>query len=479
MKISFIVPPSLDGFKPAERSAGCSRIVYSVPNIYELTVASLFEKLDHQVEYHDFVINKQTKKDFHTFIQYHQTDIYCIWSVNLSMGTDIRTIQIIRAYHPLTWILLMGPGPTYFANKYLVDNHVVIVRGEPEISAANLIYAIGNNQPFNTLKGVSYLDDNNEIIRTPSEHLINDLDKLPFPARHFTDGVIYRNPKLKHSPFTSVVTSRNCPYQCIYCVPSSLTFAREIESKALNGTKPQVKNRSIENIDDELALIAQQGYKSIAFVDDNFIMNINRLQGIVDSLNKYGFHWGCQARADAITPQVADILANSKCDYIDLGVESFNNDILKFIRKGMTAEQIIDAINLLTHRRIPVKVNILIGTSPLETGKIIHDAILKVKKMKVSQMMINIVSPFPGTPFYEMAKQNGWIKGGEYHPSDVQRESILEYPNLKAKEMERILFWANIKFFLRPSIILWHVKRFQSFGDFYSALRSFKVKMYG
>jgi radical SAM superfamily enzyme YgiQ (UPF0313 family) len=99
--------------------------------------------------------------------------------------------------------------------------------------------------------------------------------------------------------------------------------------------------------------------------------------------------------------------------------------------------------------------------------------------MKVSQVMFNIVSPFPGTQFYELAKQNGWIKDGDYRPSDVQRESILEYPHLTSKEMERMLFWSNFRFFIRPSIIWRHLKGFRSFADFYSALRSFKVKMLG
>jgi len=479
MRISFIVPPSLDGFKPAERSAGCTRLVYNMPNIYELIVAAQFEKLNHDVEYHDFVINNQSKKDLHSFLKQHQTDVYCIWSVNLAIETDRETVNIIRKYHTKKWILFLGPGPTYFPDRYLTDNYIVIARGEPEISASNLINAIEHKQPLNTVNGISYLDEDENIIRTPTEKLIEDLDTLPFPARRLANGVLYRNPKLKHSPYTSVVTSRNCPYHCIYCVPSSLTFAREIESKALNGTKPPVSSRSIKNIDTELALIAQQGYKSIAFVDDNFIWDSVRLQKIVDSLNKYGFHWGCQARADAITPEVAGILSGSKCDYIDIGVESFNNDILKFIRKGMTKDKIINAIKWLTKYNIPVKLNILIGASPLETKETIRDTVRTAKKMKVSQVMFNIVSPFPGTNFYELAKKSGWIRGGEYRPTDVQQESILDYPHLSGKEMERILFWSNFSFFMRPGIILRHLKQFRSFRDFYSALKSFKVKMFG
>jgi radical SAM superfamily enzyme YgiQ (UPF0313 family) len=395
------------------------------------------------------------------------------------MLTDIKAIGIIRRYNPHKWIMMMGPAPSYFSGRYLTDNHVAVIRGEPEVSSVNFLRALERNEPLKTIRGLNYLDDDGRIVMTPSEELIADLDILPFPARKLLNDYVYRNVKLKYSPYTSVVTSRNCRYNCIYCVPGSLTFAREIEHKTENGAKPPVSFRSVENIDKELGMLASQGYKSIAFIDDNFIFDLKRLKGIVNSLIKYDLHWGCQARADAVTPQVADIIASSKCDYIDLGIESFNNDILKFIRKGLTEEQINNAIMHLNKRHIPVKLNILIGTSPLETKETIRDTVRKAKKMKVSQVMFNIVSPFPGTQFYELAKQNGWIKDGDYRPSDVQRESILEYPHLTSKEMERMLFWSNFRFFIRPSIIWRHLKGFRSFADFYSALRSFKVKMLG
>jgi radical SAM superfamily enzyme YgiQ (UPF0313 family) len=334
--------------------------------------------------------------------------------------------------------------------------------------------------PLKNVKGISYINNkNNQIEKNQSEPLLKNLDSLPFPARHFIENRTYRNPKLKRSPYTSVVTSRNCPFQCIYCVPSSLTFAREIESKNNKGSKPPIYFRTPENVAEELQQLANKGYKSIAFVDDNFIFNTQRLRAIVDELNKYNFHWGCQARADAIDEEICEILSNSKCDYIDLGVESFNDEILKFIRKGMNKKQIYDAIHLLNKYKVPVKLNILIGTSPLETEETIKETVKEAKKLKVSQVMFNIVSPFPGTKFYSIAKENGWLKEGEYRPTDVQRHSILEYPHITADEMEKILFRSNISFFMRPSVIWRHIKEFRSPSDVFSALKALKIKFFG
>jgi radical SAM superfamily enzyme YgiQ (UPF0313 family) len=121
----------------------------------------------------------------------------------------------------------------------------------------------------------------------------------------------------------------------------------------------------------------------------------------------------------------------------------------------------------------------LIGTSPLETVSTIKDTLKTAKKLDVSQVMFNIVAPFPGSEFYEIAKNNKWIVGGDYVPTDVQRNSILNYPNLSSRQMERLLFWNNISFFLRPSFVFKHFYRFKSIKDFWAAFKALKIKLFG
>ena len=277
-----------------------------------------------------------------------------------------------------------------------------------------------------------------------------------------------------------MVTSRNCPFHCIYCVPSSLTFAREIEyKKEHDGRKPPVGFRSVENVVEEIDQLAAQGYKAIGFMDDNFIVTEKRLKGIGEALLRHGIAWGCQARVDAITDNVAAMLKEYGCQYVDLGVESFNDDILRYIKKGITEEQIHRAIALLKEHGVPVKLNILIGTSPLETKETIKDTLRKAKALKVDQVMFNIVSPFPATEFYDLAKENGWIEGGEYVPTDVQRNSILSYPNLSSKDMERLLFRNNLRFFLSPAFIWRNIRKFSSFKEFCGAAKALWIKLFG
>ena len=480
MKITFLVPPVLDGQRPAERSAGCTRVVYFAPNIYELTVIGVVEAENlGEVAYEDFVFYKKKEEDFRRFLEGDNSDIYCIWTVNLSIESDMLAIDTLLKLRPKARVVMMGPGPSYFIEKCLADERIIIVRGEPEATIVELLHALDEGKPLNDILGISWMNSEGKVVNNGFRPLIGDLDALPFPARHFIADRRYHNPKIKRSGYTTAFTSRNCPYHCIYCVPSSLTFAREIENKRSTGRKPTISYRTADSVDREMAMLHEQGYKAIGFMDDNFIWNEERTRLMSEIMNKYEMLWGCQARVDAITEPIAKMLGESGCQYVDLGVESFNDEILKYVRKGITTEQIYEAIRLLKKYKVPVKLNVLIGSSPLETKETLRHTLKEAKKLKVDQVMFNIVSPFPGTEFYKLCKENNWLSTPDYVPTDVQRESILNLPNISSDEMEKILFKNNVSYFLSWNFISTQLKRFSSWSEFVHAARALKIKLFG
>lgn len=488
MKVTFLIPPVLDGGAPAERTSGCTHVVYPTPNVYELTVAALLEAQEGvEVAYRDFVYDgKGSRAALVSFLEEDDSALYSLWTVNLSLANDIAVAELIHRLRGEAVVMMVGPGPTYFTSQCLQDERTAVVRGEVDDVVLGIALALRDGGDWRAVDGVSYLKDG-EIHHNRPMPLIRDLDSRPFPARHLLGGRAFHNPKLKRGPYTVVLTSRGCPYGCIYCVPSSLTFAREIEwrrgadgpAETLRKGKPRVGFRSVESVEQELAELHEAGYKAIGFMDDNFIWTEARTLALCAALKKYGFVWGCQARVDAITEPIAKALGESGCRYVDLGVESFNDDILRYIKKGITSEQIEQAINLLQRYKVPVKLNILIGSSPLETEQTLKDTLKRAKRLKVDQIMFNIVSPFPGTEFYRLAKEHGWLATGDYVPTDVQRNSILNLPHLSARQMERILWRSNMEYFLSPRFICKQIGRFASPSEFWWALKALKRKLFG
>lgn len=478
LTIEFLVPPVVIGKQPAERSSGCTHVVYATPNIYELQVASCVREAGFSVRYTDCINHHKDIKKWLSEECQQPARVYVIWTVNLSIENDLESVRQLHNVLPDTKVVLLGPGSTYFGSKYPMDDNTVVVLGEPEQTLVELLSKWNEKEEWKDTEGIGYWQDG-VYHRTAMRPLMKDLDMLPFPARDLVADIEYRNPKLKVTPYATMVTSRNCPFRCIYCVPSSLTFAREIEYKAHYHRKPPISFRSVEKVAEEVDFLAAQGIRAIGLMDDNFIWNEQRTVAICEALRRNHIVWGCQARVDAITENIARVLGESGCLYVDLGVESFNDDILNYIRKGITSGQIYEAIRLLQKHKVPVKLNILIGTSPLETKQTIRDTIRKAKQLHVDQLMINIVSPFPGTEFYQMALDNGWIKNGEYVPTDVQRNSILNYPHLSSDEMERLLFQSNISYFLSPGFVWTQLRRFRSWKDFRHALQTLKVKLFG
>lgn len=480
MKVTFVTPPVLVGNRPAERSAGCTHVVYPMPNIYELIVAAVVEdKPGCDVRYRDFSHHRDDH-EWRQWLDGDDSDIYMVWMVNLSLKSDLLATAAVHELRPEAHVVFLGPGATYFIRKTLVHARNIVVRGEPEATVSELIDVLAAGKPLDTVDGISYLNDSGEVVNNRARALITDLDTLPFPARHLLGERRYHNPKLKCDGYTTALTSRNCPFKCIYCVPSSLTFAREIEHRKHNdGRKPLITMRSVESVDREMRMLHEQGYKAVGFVDDNFIWNEERTRGLCEVMRRYGMVWGCQARVDAITPAIAQMLSESGCRYIDLGVESFDDEILAYIKKGITSKQIYDAINTLKRYGVPVKLNILIGCCPLETRETVRHTLREAKRLKVDQVMFNIVSPFPGTEFYKLCKENGWLATGKYEPTDVQRNSIVNFPHLTAREMERELQRNNLSYFLSWHFISTHIGRFTSVGEFVHAARALKRKLFG
>ncbi len=461
MKISYIEPITQNK-KRVERIFGCSFTNYPLPNIYMLIIFGLLEK-KHECVYNQEFLYFEDDAALRNFIESDKSDVYLMFSVNLSMETDISFAKRILKISPNKKIVFLGPAPTFYTDKFVLNENTYVVRGEPDFTILELIEAINSKKSLRNIVGISCLEKG-KIKHNKAREIIENLDELPFPARHLINNDIFYNPKLGLKPFTVMLTSRGCSHRCIYCVPCALSFARQIEfqkgKKGKNNfVKPQVRMRSPENIIEEFKLLKSQGYKAVSIIDDQFVWGKERTLQICNGIKDLGMVWGCLSRADHLDEEIVKAMAESGCKYVDIGVESFVQRILDYTKKDVTAEKLIWGIKLLKKHGIFVKLNILFGASPLETKETINETLKKIKEIDPDQVMFDVCSPFPGTEFYDIAKKENWILGGDYTPIDVARSAHINYPHLSNEDLQKAVHRANLRFFLSPKFIVKNIIR--------------------
>ncbi|HHT9129879.1 MAG TPA: hypothetical protein ACFYEC_03315 [Candidatus Brocadiaceae bacterium] len=130
MKITFLVPPLIDGKIP-ERVAGCAYLLYYVPNIFILGAAAVLEKEGYEVKYLETTIKKWNRGRFLSFLKEDLSDVYCFYSVNLSQETDIQALKDIREVRGDVPVVFFGPAPSDRPAEFVVDEDTYAVRGEP------------------------------------------------------------------------------------------------------------------------------------------------------------------------------------------------------------------------------------------------------------------------------------------------------------------------------------------------------------
>lgn len=470
MKVVFLIPPPLPGERPAERVFGCTYELYPFPPLPILYAAAAVRAAGHE----PCVVAGSPGSI--------GGDCCVIHAVNLSREADSAAHAGLRLERgPDFPIVFTGPGPSWEPERYARDARTFVLRGEVEESLPALLgeLAAGRTPDAAAFPGLTVRGPAGKIVAGPPRPVIGDLDSLPVPARDLVDRDACFNPKLGTRPFTAVLSSRGCPHRCRYCVPNAMSFARELEGRRLapDGRKPPVRLRSAGNVIAELAALAREGYRAVSFIDDEFVWSADRTEEICAALARLQLRWGCLARPDYIDERVAAALAAARCRYVDLGVESFVQAILDDVGKDLKVEETERAVRLLKRSGVPVKLNVLVGASALETRETIEETVRRVIDLDPDAAMFGVCNPFPGTAYWEVAQREGLLVESEYRPVDVQRASTVRLPHLSPEELVRAVRSANRRFYLRPRLILRNVLKSGSPGDLLRGAGAFWRKM--
>ncbi|MCK4353167.1 radical SAM protein [candidate division WOR-3 bacterium] len=355
-----------------------------------------------------------------------------------------------------------GIHPTLYPEETIAFPEIdYCVIGEGKNTFIKLLENLNDFKELKKTKGLIFKQDN-QIINTGKADEVENLDLLPFPALHLTPVYTYRF-SLMRSPFTTMITSRGCPYHCIFCDREKLGNVYRV--------------RSAENVVDEMEYYYKTyGIRDIYFQDNTFTVNKNRVIEICKEIRrrKFTFRWGARARTDTVDAELLSEMKSAGCERLDIGVESGCQEILDKMRKGITIEQIRNA--LITTNRAGIKslAYFIIGM-PYESREQMLQTIRFARELKSDFAVFTRLVPLPATQIYENAVKDGVIEDywKEFAKSPQTNFSPKTWHyRYSDKEVTNLVRRAYKSYYLNPNFIL---KRLFSLRDWHQFKMQIKV----
>ncbi len=334
-----------------------------------------------------------------------------------------------------------------------------VIVGEGEETALELVDRLSgkNDVPIEKIKGILYKKDG-KIERNPPRDVVKHLDWLPTPAYHLFPMDRY------HSygwldlgrKFTTMVTSRGCPFKCTFCQSS-------IQAKYW-------RQRSAEKVFKEIHLLyTQYGVRHIYFQDDEFCVNHQRVIDICRMIqeHKLDLAWECLSRVNHMDDELLSQMAAAGCVSILFGVETGYEEGLKKINKPVHLDQVINAVTLAQKYGIMVKSTFIMGF-PWEGREELRMTIDFAKKVNADLTFFNIAAPYPGTPFYDEVVAKGLFEQPKNYDGHIIHgaEPLLRTTKLTAQQLNYWVGRAILEFYLRPSYIWKKLKHVRGWKDF-------------
>lgn len=340
-----------------------------------------------------------------------QTESPSVLGVYANLMTRTNVLQILRVAKEAGWKTVVGgPEPAAYIPEYLDAGADVIVIGEGEITLEGLLPVLQNKSAHNLEKipGIAFRRDDGSIRQTPPRFQIPDLDTQPWPSRESVPIERYLETWRKHhgAGSVSMITARGCPYHCNWC-------SHAVYGKTHRRRKP-------EGVVDELEWILDRYRPDMLWMaDDVFTIHPGWLARFAAEMKRRGIKvpFECISRADRMSPQVIDTLAELGCFRVWIGSESGSQKILDAMQRGVTLQQVRDAVRLSKSRGIQAGMFLMWGYEGEEMEDILS-TVDHVRGCDPDIFLTTVAYPIKGTPYFDrvaarVVSRTNWTKGSD------------------------------------------------------------------
>jgi len=354
-----------------------------------------------------------------------------------------KIANFIKENDPKIPVIIGGPHCTVQPKRSLdeIPSADISVEGDGEHIILDLIKALEGKKKLSEINGI-YYREKSQIKKGKPAKIIEDLDKIPFPARHLVDKYNYAKSSKKNNfkpKFTTMITGRGCPFNCSFCTRNALGYKI-------------FRKRSVKNVVSEIIEINEK-YDSVMIVDDTFLADEIRAKKILDRIIdlKTDLEIYIQgARVDTANIKLYEKMKNAGVKHLYFGLESANKDVLEFYNKKATVEQIKKSVNLSSKMGFFTVGTFILG-APIETKDHINRTIKFACSLPLDYVLFTILTYKFGSPLWGQAEKEGKlsIKDGYTVIADSQNG----LGNFSRNELEGFYREAIINFYLRPNYL--------------------------
>lgn len=405
--------------------------INNLPPIGLLSIASFLKSQNIPVRVRDCYIAMVSEDDL------HRADIVGL-SINIAnVENSLKMAAHIKEAWPKKKVILGGPFcmslPDELIRQPGVDA-VAVCEGE------ELMCELVSGKPWDEVKGLYLKDMEGKPFFTGQREWIKDLDRLPFPSLDMLDIRRYYSPVKKALPISSIITSRGCPYNCIFCMKS---------------TGPTWRARSAKNTVDEIEWqVKKLGVREICIYDENFTMDIRRAEEICNLIISRKIHVHLQLtngiRVDKLTRSLIPVLKLAGVWIIGVAPETGNSETLRRIGKGFGLDKVTDAVRWCRKEGLAVWAFFMIGF-PWESISQIENTIRYAVALDAELTHFARVIAFPGTQLYKVSRPNRIADWDVLHDRGLFHGAIIhQATDLTEMSLNRLITKAYRTVYFQP-----------------------------
>lgn len=426
---------------PISKKNGCRE--HYLPYPFFLGYSTALLKGNFDVKAIDACALDFDERDFLEYVTAYNPDVLMLEVPTVSFPLVMEIIREVKEAVECK-IVLAGSHVTALTREVMKEYAFIdyCLLGEYELTFKELMEHLERESPnkkLRTIKGLAFLDRGRIIINERRE-LLKELDNLPFPDREDLPINYYHDFEIAGKPSAQMLTSRGCPSNCIFCVERQVLWA-----------SPLYRKRSPAKIVDEMTLLKERyGAKQVYFDDETMTINRSHVKSICEEIVGRGLDipWTCMGDI-TLDYTTLKLMVKAGCVGVKFGVETVNTRTLSEISKTFLnldkAKQFVKwckELNLWSHATF------MIGL-PGDTKKDVLKTLEFALELDTDSAQFSIATPFPGTPFFDMVKENGWLTTLDWTMYDGANCSVVSYPWLDKEQIERLYRKALKKFYTR------------------------------